>query len=165
MTDTKSNEYLVRRLNSEDTIERQNARSLLVERGQEAVPFLLKALKSPRHWVRWEAAKALAQIGDNSAIDDMVLALADPEFDVRWIAAEGLIAIGPAALPAVLKELVDEPESPVVKESVHHVLHDMKMGDLAEMMDPIRLSLEGTGPLEPEVIAEETLNKLKDLDS
>ena len=36
--------------------------------GHKAVPFLVKALGNKKYWVRWEAAKALAQIGDPTAM-------------------------------------------------------------------------------------------------
>lgn len=165
MTDSTTIETLMKQLASEDTIERQNARYKLIARGREAVPFLIGALEDRKHWMRWEAAKALSQIGDSTAIDALVATLRDPEFDVRWLAAEGLIVIGPPSIPAVLQKLVDEPESLVVKEGVHHVLHDMAKGSLYELLQPVKMSLEGSGPLQPEVIAQETLKKLNEFNS
>jgi len=53
-------------LASEDGMIRQKARKTLVALGKPAVPSLVQALQSSRvDQARWEAAKALAAIGDN----------------------------------------------------------------------------------------------------
>jgi HEAT repeat protein len=67
-------------------------------------PIVL-VLSNKKHWVRWEAAKALGQIGDKSATEALTKALEDNEFDVRWLAAEGLIIIGRDSIKLLLEAL------------------------------------------------------------
>jgi HEAT repeat protein len=78
----------------DDVIKCQVARRNLVTMGSSAVQRLVKELSNKKHWVRWEAAKALGQIGDKAAAEALVTALEDKEFDVQWLAAEALINIG-----------------------------------------------------------------------
>ena len=99
---------LVADLTCDDILKCQKARRELVSQGSAAVDALVEALSSKKAWVRWEAAKALGQIGDKAAVKALVAALEDREFDVRWLAAEALIRIGPAnarRLKAKLREL------------------------------------------------------------
>lgn len=163
MAKEKSNEFLAQQLDSDDTSQRQNARRLLVDRADQALPVLIKALKNKKHWTRWEAAKALAQIADSSAADALLAALRDREYDVRWLAAEGLISIGTASLIPLLQELIDKPDSSLLKEGAHHILHDMDLGEFKEIMEPVKASLEGASQLEPAVIAEQVLKQMKNV--
>ncbi|MEI7945302.1 MAG: HEAT repeat domain-containing protein [bacterium] len=72
---------LMELLSSEDGMTRQNARKSLVVLGKPAVPFLVQTLQNSKvDHVRWEAAKALAAIGDKgdaSSIPTLVNALED----------------------------------------------------------------------------------------
>ena len=72
-------------------------------------PGLRKALEYQNHWrVRRDAAEALGQIGDGSAVALLVTALRDDTSSVRQAAAEALGQIGDASalepLIAVLKD-------------------------------------------------------------
>ncbi len=137
---------LIADLTCEDVIKCQNARRRLVAMGPEAVPSLVKALRSKKQWVRWEAAKALGNIGGPAATRALVGALKDETFDVRWLAAEGLIAIGRRALVPLLEELVKRPDSLWLQQGAHHVLHDMDRGDLNKALRPIMGALESAEP-------------------
>lgn len=141
-------ESLVVELTCDDVLKCQNARRSLVSIGKEAVPFLVKSLKDRKHWVRWEAAKALAQIADPSATQALVDALRDKEFDVRWLAAEGLIKIGPKTLKPLLKALIQNSDSIWLRQGAHHVLHDMDRGNLDETISPLLPALGDTEPSE-----------------
>jgi hypothetical protein len=126
----------------DDVILCQKARRRLVVMGHRAVPSLVKALGSKKFWVRWEAAKALAQIGDPTATIALIKALEDKEFDVRWLAAEGLINIGRKAVVPLLEALIDNPRSTWLQQGAHHILHDMNRGDLDEVLKPVMNALE-----------------------
>ena len=78
---------LMTTLTSKDGLARKRAREELVEIGQPAVPYLLEALKDKRRDVRWEAAKALSEIGDPRAALALVSALEDNDPGIRWLAA------------------------------------------------------------------------------
>jgi HEAT repeat protein len=154
---------LMAKLACDDIIECQKARRSLVKMGHEAVPSLVAALGSKRSWTRWEAAKALSQIGDPAATGSLVKALQDKEFDVRWLAAEGLIAIGKKAVTPLLRALIDNPESVWLREGAHHVLHDMDRGGWDDILKPVMVALEDVEPaLETPAAAGKALGDIRD---
>jgi len=149
-------------LSCDDILKCQNARRSLVALGHEAVPNLVEALRSKKHWVRWEAAKALAQIADPSAAQALVDALRDKEFDVRWLAAEGLIKIGHKSLKPLLIALIDHSDSMWLRQGAHHVLHDMDKSKFDELISPLLPALNDSEPSEfIPVLAEKTLESLR----
>jgi HEAT repeat protein len=137
---------LVADLSSQDGQVRVRARKSLVAIGGRAVKPLVKALASKKEWVRWEAAKTLGQIGDPAAVQALIKHLEDKMFDVRWLAAEGLINIGREALAPLLQALMEHSDSLWLREGVHHVLHDIDKGNLAEILQPVIVALEGFEP-------------------
>jgi HEAT repeat protein len=137
---------LIAQLASADGIVRVKARGQLITCKARAVAPLIKILSDQRHWVRWEAAKALSQIGNQKSICALLGALSDKEFDIRWLAAEGLIRIGHRSVVPVLTMLVEQADSNWVREGVHHVLHDMNKGNLHEILQPVLAALEGNNP-------------------
>ncbi len=139
-------ESLINELTCDNIIRCQKARRSLVTLGYKAVPSLIKALDSKKEWVRWEAAKALSQIGDPAATGPLVKALGDKEFDVRWLAAEGLIAIGKPAVVPLLRALIDNPRSTWLREGAHHILHDMYRADWDVILKPVMAALEDFEP-------------------
>ena len=84
-------ETLIATLSSRNDKAREGARHTLVAMGKAAVPSLIEALKNKNTLMKWEAAKALGEIGDPETAPVLVKALEDEELDVRWLAAEGLI--------------------------------------------------------------------------
>ena len=154
--------FLMEELSCDDVIRCQKARRSLVDMGHEAVPSLVEALGSKRTWVRWEAAKALSQIGDPSATAALIKALDDKEFDVRWLAAEGLAAIGKLAVIPLLQALIDNPDSNWMREGVHHTLHDMERESWDQYLKPVMAALEDVqAGLEVPVAAKNAIDALK----
>lgn len=133
-------------LRSRDGSVRQEAREALTSMGKRAVRQLIPLLNDPEDDVRWEAAKALADIGDARAVSDLVATLQDENGDVRWLAAVGLIAIGRDALVPMLKALIEQPNSVWLRRGAHHVLHDLAKGDLEGPLTPIVAGLDGIAP-------------------
>ncbi|MEW6141695.1 MAG: HEAT repeat domain-containing protein [Chloroflexota bacterium] len=133
---------LIEQLNCDDPIGCRVARGILVKMGGPAIKPLIDALSSKKFWVRWEAAKALGQIGDSEASDALVKALEDREFDIRWLSAEALINIGSEVLIPLLEALINKPDSVWLREGAHHVLHDMDRGSLDNVLVPLMKSLE-----------------------
>ena len=107
-------------LHSRDGAVRRGARQTLVFIGQPAVDFLIPLLQDPDDDVRWETAKALAEIADPRAASGLVDLLLDHNFGVRWVAAEALISIGRDALKPVLEKLTEYPESSWLQRGVLH---------------------------------------------
>lgn len=124
-------ESLIPALISDNGFEREKARLALVSVGDQAVSPLVHALRDRSERMRWEAAKALGQIGSPSAAPALVEALEDNNFDVRWLSAEALVAIGRDGLEALLTALVKRPESLWLRDSAHHVLAHMIGEDVA----------------------------------
>ena len=159
--DPASINSLIANLTSEDGMLRVNARRSLVAIGGSSVPSLIQALANRNKWMRWEAAKALGQIGDPAATQALVIALEDRVFDVRWLAAEGLIAIGREALVPLLHALINHPDSLWLREGAHHVLHDLARGKLDEVLQPVLAALEDIEPsVEVSFAAEKALDAL-----
>jgi HEAT repeat protein len=137
---------LIADLDSKDGLVRVRARRSLVAIGGLAVGPLDEALTSKKQWVRWEAAKALGQIGDPAATQALVKALEDEMFDVRWLAAEGLIAIGHGAVVPLLHALTKHSDSLWLREGAHHVFHDINIRNLKKVLRPVLDALEDIEP-------------------
>ncbi len=125
---------------------RERARHSLVAMGKPAVPSLIKALKSKKALIRWEAAKALEEIGDPETAPVLVEALEDDDFDVRWLAAEGLIKLNIKGLKPLLEALELRADSVLLREGAHHVFHDLGKGELRKYLVPVLASLEDLEP-------------------
>lgn len=125
---------------------RVKARHSLVAIGKAAVPLLTKALKSENSLTKWEAAKALGEIGDPATAATLVEALEDEDFDVRWLAAEGLTKMNLNALKPLLQALEKCGDSFFLQEGAHHVFHDLAKGALRKFLTPVLAALEGLEP-------------------
>jgi uncharacterized protein (DUF302 family) len=137
---------LVTNLSSNDDIARVHSRESLVKIGKPAIPQLIEALKHGGHWLRWEAAKTLTQIGDPSAAPALVEALKDEEFDIRWLAAEGLLKIKKRGIEPLLHALMAQADLPRLLEGGHHVIRELVKTELKEYLTPVLSALEGMEP-------------------
>ena len=144
---------LIADLASKNGFERMRARRAVVKVGTRAVVPLLEILSGSRGVNRWEAAKALSQIGSPSATEALINALTDRNFDIRWLAAEGLISIGEPALVPLLHELIKNPQAEYLKEGVHHYLHEINNEKLNTVILPVIKALES-----PEMVLEVPLS-------
>ncbi|MFA4835558.1 MAG: HEAT repeat domain-containing protein [Dehalococcoidia bacterium] len=144
--DAAAIEALIKDLTSRDDLTRQKARLALVEIGSPAVPYLIQTLQHKRDWVRWEAAKGLAEIGDAAAVQALAEALRDNMFEVRWLAAQGLVKIGWRSIIPVVESLLDHSDSMTMRDGAHHVLHDIVHARFNEPLKPLLTSLEGIEP-------------------
>ena len=140
-------EKLVADLASQDATARQHARAALEKIGTATVPSLLQALGAPQQHMRWEAAKALAQIRDPSAADRLIGALGDKNSDVRWVVGEALIALRAAAAKPLLVALTKSELSDEFYRAAHHVLHELAgFGDLAPKLAPVIQAIDQPEP-------------------
>ena len=131
--------------NHNDSV-RVKARHSLVAMGKAALPLLTEALKSQNSLTKWEAAKALGEIGDPNTASALVEALEDEDFDVRWLAAEGLTKMNINALRPLLLALEKRGDSFFLQEGAHHVFHDLAKGALRKFLAPVLAALEGLEP-------------------
>jgi hypothetical protein len=142
-TKVESIETLINHLGSADDDVRVNARRSLVAMGKTAVASLAKGLENKKYLMRWEAAKALGEIGNPAAAPALVKALEDEESDVRWIAAEGLIKLNIDGVIPLLLALKERGDSTLLQEGTHHVFHDLSKGALKKFLAPVLAALEG----------------------
>jgi HEAT repeat protein len=114
----------------------------LVTIGGKSVAALSDALEGKNEGQRWEAAKALGQIGDPAAVGVLVKTLEDKIFDLRWLAAEGLISIGRPSIVPLLHRLIEKTDSVWVREGAHHVFHDLHDPKSKIILRPVLDALE-----------------------
>jgi hypothetical protein len=156
---------LIKALSSYNDLSRVEARKALVAMGSQAVPFLAEALNDPNSLRRWEAAKALGEIGGPKVAPILVKALEDEEFDVRWLAAKGLIEINIKGLKPLFQALMEHADSALLRQGAHHVLHDLAKGELRIYLALVLIALEDMDPtvqVPPAVShAQEALEKAK----
>jgi HEAT repeat protein len=137
---------LIADLASHNDTKRVKARHSLVAMGKATVPLLTQALKSQNSLMRWEAAKALGEIGDPGTASALVDALEDEDFDVRWLAAEALTKLNILALKPLLQALEKRGDSILLQEGAHHVFHDLAKGGLRKFLAPVLAALEALEP-------------------
>ncbi len=118
---------LINDLKSKDGIKRQKARVELVEIGDSAIDDLKELLESKKHRTRWEAIKAIGEIGSTNSIPVLINFLENEKFDIRWLAAEGLIKIGQPSIKPLVSALLKDFRSTYLREATHHVLKDLKV--------------------------------------
>ncbi|MGO8990695.1 MAG: HEAT repeat domain-containing protein [bacterium] len=133
---------LIGALSSYNDLSRVEARKALVAMGSQAIPFLAEALKDSNPVRRWEAAKALGEIGDPNAAPILVKALEDERFEVRWLAAKGLIEMNVKSLKPLFEALIQNADSAMLRQGAHHVLHDLAKGELRIYLAPALIALE-----------------------
>lgn len=161
----KSMEELIKDLSNTDGIIRQKARYELVKIGNPALDSLLELQGAEKHQARWEAVKAISEIGTSGAIPILINALEDEEFDVRWLAAEGLIEMGHATVYPLLKAFISNDESIHMKVGVHHVLKGLEVREqyndtygiikaLESFTAPVKLELKIINLLKDELLGE-----------
>jgi HEAT repeat protein len=109
--DAETINNLISDLASDDNSTRTKARFSLVVVGKRAIPRLVEALGDRTDLVRWEATKALTEIGDSEAAPALVKALEDEEFGIRWMAAEGLTGMNVKGLRALFLAMEQKPDS------------------------------------------------------
>jgi hypothetical protein len=135
---------LIDSLGSRDGLIRQKARRSLVALGPPATGALIRALhESSMDQVRWEAAKALGEIGDVAAIPALIEALEDEDSDVVWLAAEALQHLRQAAWPALLQILVERgARSASLRQAAHHVFHGQREEGFEDLIATLLKALE-----------------------
>jgi len=151
--DAETINNLISDLASDDDSRRKSARFSLMAIGKRAVPRLVEVLKDRNDLVRWEATKALAEIGDSEAAPALVKALEDEEFGIRWTAAEGLTGMNVKGLRALFLAMEQKPDSSLLREGAHHVLHYLAKGELKKYLAPVLDALEGPAPIVQTLVA------------
>jgi len=87
------------------------AAEALARIGKEAIPELLRALKTPYIDIRLGAIEALGDIGHPDAVNDLIHVIrADPNSEIRWAGALMLGQIGDSRAIEPLTQLLKEPD-------------------------------------------------------
>ena len=135
-------ESLVSVFSSVDESIRQSVRWSLVNIGEDTIPALAEALRRGNRNARWESAKTLGEIGSPLTAPALVEGLQDDVFDIRWLASNGLIALGIRGLEPLMEALIENPDSPRLRECAHHVVRVLAETDLQEMLAPLKAALD-----------------------
>jgi HEAT repeat protein len=144
---SKYAEELCARLSDTDPRSRHEVRKQLVSMGVSVLPMIYQKLTAPAWHVRWEAAKALGEIGDPAAGEMLVGLLQDDDTSVRWAAMGSLIELGRGSLRPVLEALTRDFQSARLREGVHHILHTFfNRGKLTGVEAEVFRALEGAAP-------------------
>lgn len=99
-------EALVNKLGSKYRSERESAYLKLKEKGREALPYLIKALREGSPRIRYWSASLLGVVGVKEAVEPLMKALQDKDTGVRRAVVSALGDIGEKrALPALEKLL------------------------------------------------------------
>jgi HEAT repeat protein len=162
MADTDTISKLIEELKCDDGIQCRKARLALVKLGSIAVPALIEGTKNTNSTVRWEALKALSQIGNQQAIDTLVDHLGDSD-GRGWVAADGLARIGQRAVIPVLEAIVGRSGSSDFRDGAHHFLSKLSIDDQQQtIIGPVNIALEGSqASLESPIAAKNALSQMK----
>ena len=138
-------------LENDDIRIRNTARWHLASLGREAVPDLIRQLKTDNEHCRWEAAKILGEITDSTAAEALVEALLDNSLNVHWAASEALINYGREAILPLLEGITRHFDSMRFRQGAYHVLHTLER---LHQLDPKVLAvLDALRNVEPSVSA------------
>jgi HEAT repeat protein len=128
---------LIAQLEAKEMQTREDAREKLVALGAPAVEPLAKLLDSSNTHLRWEAVKALEEIGSPEATPALLAALDDDVPEIRFMAGAALIAAGPSALEPLLKQLISHAHTGWLRGGAHHVLYHYANTELREIVHPV----------------------------
>ena len=123
MNTKKDIKKLLDDLENDDINVRNIVRRQLASIGPEVVPDLIIQLKTDRERCRWEAAKILGEIRDESAVEALVEALLDNSISVHWAATEALINYGRGAILPTLEGITRHFDSMRFRQGAYHILH------------------------------------------
>jgi len=136
-------------LENDDIQVRNIARRQLASIGLEAVPDLINQLKTDKERCRWEAAKILGEIRDESATDALVEALLDDSISVHWVTTEALIKYGRGAILPLLEGITRHFDSMRFRQGAYHILHVLER---FHQLDPkVQEVLDALRDIEPSV--------------
>jgi len=138
---------LIRSLSSDDGAIRQNARAALTTLGNSAVDPLIDSLESENGQARWEASKALGDIGGKDAVRALVKELDDNNRDVRWIATAGLMRSGDQVMEPLLHELIVKSGSVWVREAGIRIIDSLIDEGNREYLRPVLSALKSGAPI------------------
>jgi HEAT repeat protein len=158
----RSNESLINDLAASDLAVVHQARKSLVQRGNPAVPDLIKALQRSNGQTQWEVARALEEMRDPASALSLIGALTDENFVVRWVASQALANLREDGLRPLLHALIEQPSSVWLRRGAHRVLHILAKGKLATVTRPVLQALEDVTPtLDVPIAATKALDALK----
>jgi len=116
---------LIAKLDNNDGSVREQARSVLIDIGKEAVPGLTKALTSKTRTSTVGSCQSTSRHCDPDSIPALVKSLQDQVFDIRWLAAEALIAIGEETIEPLLRAVIDQENESFISEGAHHIIANL----------------------------------------
>ncbi len=155
---------LVGKLISDEGMTRMRSRKHLVQLGPAYLSYYELLLNSANRLLRWETAKVIEEIADESSIPLFLNMMEDSDDDIRWIAAEGLIRVGKKSIRPLLEKLIHKGDSFFMKVGAHHILKSLSHGRERERLAPLLRALQNYGELD-EMSELEASKVLQNLDA
>lgn len=112
---------LVLDLASNNVWNRVKARFAFIQRGEEAIPFLIGMLHTPNATLRWQIVQTLIEMHTPKSIPGLISALEDPVSSIRWLAQDGLVKLGAPVIMPLLNALTNSPDSDYLREGAREV--------------------------------------------
>lgn len=119
-----------------DEDERIQASALLamgLSGDEQWLTIILDEMSNPSPFMRYEAARAAAQLATEEAVPDIITLLDDPDGEVQWMAVTALGAIGGPQATEALQRSLSHPEG-LVREAATDALEQIQT-----LRDPLTL--------------------------
>lgn len=91
------------------------------------LPILLPELGSPDAEIRYEAARACGELGDEEAVPYLIELVSDPDIEVQLVAIQALGQIGGTEAKNCLEQCLDDPNE-VIQQAAERVLYELDEG-------------------------------------
>ncbi|MDP2663414.1 MAG: HEAT repeat domain-containing protein [Dehalococcoidia bacterium] len=154
---------LIEALGYSDDLIAGEAADALARIGEPALEPLTAALRDEDPYVRWHAAKALAEMANLRAADALLAALDDQNFGVRWYASNGLAAMGTRVLVPLLRTLRTHKLTPWLAEAAIHILKNIKDAKTVMLVEELEKMLgDSYANVEAPIEADRLLKKLEE---
>ncbi|MDO8689739.1 MAG: HEAT repeat domain-containing protein [Dehalococcoidia bacterium] len=154
---------LIDALGHRDDLTAGEAADALARIGEPALDPLIEALHDEDAYVRWHAAKALADMANLRAAGALLAALDDQDSGVRWFASNGLAAMGPRVLVPLLRTLRTRKLTPWLAEAAIHILKNIKDAKTVMLVDELEKMLgDSYANVEAPIEADRLLKKLEE---
>ncbi len=102
------------------------------------LPILLKELGNANPEMRYEAAGACGELGEEEAVPHLIKVINDPDIEVQLIAVQALGKIGSSEAKKSLEQCLDNP-SETIRQAAEQALNELAAGE-----DPLSFRIRNT---------------------
>lgn len=127
---------LIDQLDSKYLRERRQAREQLMEKGEQVIPPLLKALKKNNFRVRTNILRIFGHIGDDRSLSALIKFLQSHDPNVQKAASQAIIRFGTDAFRAIEQKLQDAPADSRLQKQYKDLLRRKVEEELLDEITP-----------------------------